>query len=176
MPAQSKLFIMYCFWQFLGKTSIFGCRPVDKALYFAWCSLILNWPRNMFSKCVCYDFFNRRHKRRKEECFESLGWQNECFESQIECFKSSDWYFPSFPCSPCSPKYSMLSHLRWQDSNTWRALPVEEPPKACFRVNDLPAAVSGEWMGTRLKCQKYGLLKLDECPIQSNSMVLGSPE
>ena len=50
------------------------------------------------------------------------------------------------------PNYSMFSYLRWQDGTTWGAqLPVEEPPSVFFTVNDLPAVVSGDWMGTTLR-------------------------
>ena len=60
-----------------------------------------------------YDFFNRSHKYHKIECFESSGWQIECFESQIECFESwtvlshVEWTFPMFSVfsqlTSCSP-------------------------------------------------------------------------
>ena len=33
-----------------------------RALHFAWFSPILSWPRIMFSKRVCYDFFNHCYK------------------------------------------------------------------------------------------------------------------
>ena len=66
-----------------------------RARHFAWCSPILSWSRITFSKRIYYDFFNRRLKRRKRECFESSGWQTECFE----CFKSSGWCLPSFRCA-----------------------------------------------------------------------------
>ena len=63
-------------------------------------SPILSWPRIMFSKRLSYDFFNCRHKYLKIAYLESLT--NRVFELLIEHFKSSGWYFPSFPCFPGS--------------------------------------------------------------------------
>ena len=67
----------------------------DKAPQFAWCSPIGSWPRIMFSKRVCYNFFNRRHNCHKIECFESSGWQKEFFQSQLSLL-----IINSSPCSP----------------------------------------------------------------------------
>ena len=64
----------------------------------------------------------------KRGYIESSGWQNDCFEPQIECFesecsKSSGWCFPSFPSFlHVRPTYSMFSHPRWKDGTICRAL------------------------------------------------------
>ena len=70
-------------------------------------SPILSWPRIMFSKRLCYNFFNCCHKYPEIELLDSLpnrvSWiANKVIELWIEHFKSPGWCFPSFPCFPGS--------------------------------------------------------------------------
>ena len=66
--------IPYHICHFWYATASFKPRPSP----IAWRSPILSWPRIMLYNCICYDFFNRRHKCR---FIYYSGWQIECFES-----------------------------------------------------------------------------------------------
>ena len=46
--------------------------PIYRALHLTWFSPFMRWPKKKFSKRICYDFFNRRHKCRVLSHL--LGW------------------------------------------------------------------------------------------------------
>ena len=84
-------------WQFLvleGVRTLLLCAHdlqqcafgASRDLNFVWCFPSLSWPRIMFSKRIC--FFICRDICFERDCFESSGWQIDCFESWIEYFES----------------------------------------------------------------------------------------
>ena len=52
----------------------------SKGFKVTWWTCV-SWLIIMFSKHVCYDFFSRRDWCRIKYCFESSGWEGECFQS-----------------------------------------------------------------------------------------------
>ena len=83
----------------------------------AWHSPILSWPRIMFSKCVCDDFFHRRYNKCcKMECFRK---QTECLYNKSSVLSHMVYIFHLFNILQT---YYSFSHPGWQDSTICGAL------------------------------------------------------